>query len=76
MARFHVDGSPEEYQMWNETVSPHVDNDLFQMWYYNENVSHVSPNQCEKPLRQVLIYKIDPAKSDDFWTFLNVYTTQ
>lgn len=69
MAGFDVDGSPEEYQMWNETVSPHVNNDLFQMWYYNENISHVSPNQCEKPLRQVLMYTIDPAKSDDFWTF-------
>ena len=39
MAGFDVDGNPEKYQMWNETVAPHVTNDLFQVWYYNKNVS-------------------------------------
>ncbi len=69
MAAFDQDGSPEEYQMWNETVAPHVTNDLPQVWYYNKEVSHEVTDLCQKPLRQVILYNIDPAKSDDFWTF-------
>ena len=69
LASFDAEGNPEEYKMWNETVTPHVTNDLFQMWYYNKNVSHEITDLCLKPLRQVIFYNVDPSKSDDFWTF-------
>ena len=69
MAAFDQNGDPEEYKMWNETVAPHVTNDLFQVWNYNKNVSHEMTDLCEKPLRKVILYNIDPAKANDFWTF-------
>ena len=69
MAAFDQNGDPEEYKMWNETVAPHVTNDLFQVWNYNKNVSHEMTDLCKKPMRQVILYNIDPAKSNDFWTF-------
>ena len=69
LAGFDAEGNPEEYKMWNETVTPYVTNDLFQMWYYNKNVSYEMTDLCEKPLRKVILYNIDPAKSNDFWTF-------
>ena len=69
MAAYDEPGNPEEYEMWSETVEPYVTNDLPQVWTYNKNISHEVTDLCEKPLRQVLFYNVDPAKSDDFWTF-------
>ncbi len=66
---FDAEGNPEEYQMWSETVTPYVTNELFQMWYYNKNISHEVTDLCQKPLRQVILYNVNPVKSDDFWTF-------